>query len=82
MVLYKGELMPDHFYRYFKLITENNIISKNKWLIMLLFFGTSATGNITQVFSMASKSNQLTATQNQVSKLADLYHKHYTEDCK
>ncbi len=74
--------MADNLFKYFKVIAENNVISKNKWLIMLLFFGTSATGNITQGFSMASKSSQLIATQNQVGTLADLYHKNYTEDCK
>ena len=43
------------FFDYFKVIAENNLISKNKWLIMWLITGLSASGGIAQTFEVAAQ---------------------------
>jgi len=38
--------MADRFFRYFKAIADNNMISKNKWLIMWFLAGNMAAGGM------------------------------------
>ncbi len=72
--------MEDHFFKYFKVMVENNIISKNKWLIMWFLVGGSAAGNATQFIT--DKSGDLIMARQQITNIAKLYHKHYTDNCK
>jgi len=43
--------MPGPF-EWFKVVADNNLISKNKWLIMWFLVGSGATGNVVQGFQV------------------------------